>query len=156
MALEIKLTCGAKTVALVLAPVMAVLLYMVATHLLIDLIGERQWEVILRPRDERKFVSDAWLAATIQDGGRYPMANWLIKRRLLHGKAPEEVLKALGPPSARLVDGGLMCWDYRLAWQGRYPARFIFPPWELSNMDYWYLRIWFQNDRVVRTDLIVK
>lgn len=156
MKMSLKLTPAGKLAAWALGPVVVVVGYLLLTGSLVDAIGETKWEIALRPSQESKFSSKKWVKATIEDGTRYPMANWLIKRRLLLQKPAADVLGEMGQPSSKHLDGGLTCWDYTLAQQSAYPAKSFLAPFGLSNMDYWYLRIRFQNDRVVDAKIIVK
>lgn len=154
--MSLKLTRAGKVAAWFVGPVVIVVGYLLLTGSLVDVIGETRCEIALRPRQESEFDSEKWAKAAIEDGTRYPMANWLIKNRRLMEKPAADVLETLGQPSSKHLDGGLTCWDYTLARQSDYPAKSFLAPFGLSNMDYWYLRICFQNDSVADAKIIVK
>lgn len=156
MKVVVKLTRGGKLAALIVSPVFIAALYLGATGWLVDSWGEIKCEIAFRPRQTQEFSLESWRAAELKKGTKYPMANWLIKERYLIGKNSKRVLELLGQPSSKRLDAGNICWDYVLARQSDYPARSIFAPFGLSNMDYWYLRIRFQSNHVTGCQIIVK
>ncbi len=84
------------------------------------------------------------------------MVDDLLRRKLLLGRSQEEVKALLGEPGIAAPVDGEPAMYYMLGSQKDFPARSIFFPGRLENLENWTLRIGFREDRayeaVVRVD----
>lgn len=121
-----------------------------------EYIGITKLETYFRPKVGLQFDSSKWKQSQeLSWGERYKMVDNLIQMYLIKGRSQHEIEDLLGKPDiAAPRENGEFEMHYTLASQREYPARSVFFPGRLGNLELWVLLLHFRDGRLYSVEVV--
>lgn len=132
-----------------------IVLYILNMAFTPDIVGITNLEIYYRPKGNMEFRIKKWREAGQASGDRYEMVDDLMERKILMGLNKDEIMKMLGDPSLISRKDEELIMYYMLGSQEDYPARSLFFPLVLGNVEGWTLAIHLRNGHAYSTEIKV-